>query len=341
MTTRRHALALLPALLAPLLTDPTAAASAGTPKPVETTQRSVELSSRSVERTVRSQAPFAMVGLRWSGPAPDLMQIRLPGGEPTTVRPAPGAAASEPVWTGRAREVQVRATRHGAPATGVAVVLIDPGRSPSDALLRTSPDVGYPVVTRAEWGADESIRCMEPEYDDKVRAVALHHTAEANDYSQSDSAAIVRAIYTYHAQTLGWCDIGYHALVDRFGRVFEGRAGGLDRPVIGAHTGGFNRRTSSIAMMGSYTGHRISRPQRDALSGYLGWKLGLHRLDPTGHTTLISRGGGTSRYPSGERVRVPVLFGHRDLGHTECPGDNGYALLPELRLAAESTPALP
>ncbi len=338
MSTRREALALLPALLAPLLAARAARSPHGRPEPVEVSQRTVELHSRSADRTVRTKAPFAMVGLRWAGPVPDVLAVRVPGGGWTALHPAPDTAASYPVWTGRTREVQVRAMRDGAPATGVAAVLVDPGRSPSDAAPPTSRITGYPVVTREGWGADESIRCMEPEYSDEVRAVALHHTAGDNGYSESDSAAIVRAIYAYHAETLGWCDIGYHALVDRFGRVFEGRAGGLDRQVIGAHAGGFNLRTSSIAMMGSYTDHEVSGPMRDALVGYLDWKLAVHGLDPTGETTLTSRGGGSSRYPADAEVRVPVLFGHRDVGHTACPGDDGYALLPGLRSStAESS----
>lgn len=337
MTTRREALAMFPALLTPLLVTPAARASGGAPQPVEVSQRTVNLSSRSAERTVSSRTPFAMVGLSWNGQPPDVMAVRVPGGEWTVMEPEPDSTASQPVWTGRTHEVQFRAMSGDAPAVDVAAVLIDPGRSPSDAAPPTSRERRYPVISRAGWGADESLRCQEAQYDDAVRAVALHHTAETNDYSASDSPAIVRGIYTYHAETLGWCDIGYHTLVDRFGQVFEGRAGGLERPVIGAHSAGFNRRTSSIAMMGSYTGQQAGDAQRDALSGYLRWKLSVHGLDPTGETTLLSEGGGSSRHPEGSEVRLPVLFGHRDVGHTACPGDDGYALLPGLRSAAADT----
>jgi uncharacterized protein with LGFP repeats len=121
--------------------------------------------------------------------------------------------------------------------------------------------------------------------------------------------------------------------------VFEGRAGGLDRPVIGAHAGGFNRQTSSVAMMGRYTGEQATDAMTDELARFLDWKLGVHTLDPHGETVLVSNDGGTSRYPRGTTVTVPVLFGHRDVGVTECPGDDGYALLPGLRAAAASTPA--
>ncbi len=299
-------------------------------------------------RTVRAPAPFSMVGVTWSGPAPDSVGLRVRQGmgwsDWMAVGPADGAVeaadASEPVWTGPSRQVQVRAVQGPLPAPGVSVVLIDPGREPPD---RSPPATltagGLPVISRAGWGADESLRCSDPDYDDRVKAIALHHTAGGNRYDPEDSAGIVRGIYAYHVRTLGWCDIGYHALVDRYGRVFEGRAGGLDRPVIGAHAGGFNRQTSSVAMMGRYTGEQATDAMTDELARFLDWKLGVHTLDPHGETVLVSNDGGTSRYPRGTTVTVPVLFGHRDVGVTECPGDDGYALLPGLRAAAASTPA--
>ena len=299
-------------------------------------------------RTVTSATPFSMVGLSWAGATPEVMELRVRQGqgwsEWTTLSVAQGAswgfAASEPVWTGASHELEIRALRGGAPAQDVSAVLLDPGRSPLDVAPPVSHTAAYPVITRAGWGADESVRCAEAAYDDEVRAVALHHTAATNAYLPEDSAAIVRGIYTYHARTLGWCDIGYHALVDKYGQLFEGRAGGLDRPVIGAHAGGFNRRTSSIAMLGRYTGTAPTEPQRDALTRFLDWKLDLHALDPNGEAALLSQGGGTSRYPPGVTVQVPVIFGHRDVGSTECPGDDGYALLPALRAAVAWTPLL-
>lgn len=344
---RRSALAALLGALAALATtraawaaEPTAA---GPPEPVPVSVQTVPLSSHGSQavRTVTSATPFAMVGLSWSGATPEVLALRARQGqgwsEWTSVAVAQGAtwgfAASEPVWTGVSQQLEICALRGGAPAQGVSAVLLDPGRSPLDLAPPVDPARGYPVVSRAGWGADESIRCSDAAYDDEIRAVALHHTATGNDYRPEDSAGIVRSIYTYHAQTLGWCDIGYHALADKYGRVFEGRAGGLDRPVIGAHAGGFNRRTSSISMIGRYTGVQPTQPQREALAGFLDWKLGLHGLDPHGEATLLSQGGDTSKYPAGTTVRVPVLFGHRDVGNTECPGDDGYALLPPLRSA--------
>ena len=73
------------------------------------------------------------------------------------------------------------------------------------------------------------MRCGNPHYDKGIRAGIVHHTAGSNEYAPEDSAGIVRSIYEYHTRTLGWCDIAYNALVDKYGQVFEGRAGGIDQ----------------------------------------------------------------------------------------------------------------
>ena len=65
----------------------------------------------------------------------------------------------------------------------------------------------------------------------------VHHTATGNSYSELDAAAEVRAIYTYHAVSLGWGDIGYSSLIDAFGNIYEGRRGrgdGGTREVLSA-----------------------------------------------------------------------------------------------------------
>lgn len=343
-------------LSAMLVTFPAVASPGSEPPAVPTvTIHTVPLATQpagrdgDLGRTVRPGQPFSLVGLRWTGAPPDVAELRVRHGrqwgpwtslEPAETAPGSGGA-TEPVWTGPADEVQVRAVRDGAPAADVDAVLIDPGRAATDAAPPVSRDRGIPVITRVAWGADESLRCTKPEYDDAVRAVALHHTAESNDYTREQAPAVVRAIYTYHARTLGWCDIGYNALVDRYGQVFEGRAGGLDRPVIAAHAGGFNRDTSGVAMMGSYGDVEPTPELVDALTAFLDWKFAVHHLDPEGRVTLTSEGGGTSRYAPGTTVTLPVLFGHRDVGATACPGDAGYALLPHLRsaLAATAEPA--
>ncbi|MDV6260870.1 N-acetylmuramoyl-L-alanine amidase [Rhodococcoides yunnanense] len=269
--------------------------------------------------------------------------------------PVDPAAPIEPAQPEAAPEVapEASADQLASAVNDISAVLITPGTSPADSALSdlatpVAGDAGPNVITRAQWGADESIRCATPTIDDFIGGATVHHTAGSNDYSKSESAEIVRAIYAYHAQTLGWCDIGYNALVDKYGQIFEGRAGGLDKPVQGAHAGGFNENTVGVAMMGDYSTEDPSQETIDSVGKFLGWRLGKAGLDPKGTTTMTSEGTDFTFVGKGKTVDLPVIFGHRDVGNTECPGDAGYARLGEIRdIAAanlgggDATPASP
>ncbi|MFL6077315.1 MAG: N-acetylmuramoyl-L-alanine amidase [Mycobacteriales bacterium] len=190
-----------------------------------------------------------------------------------------------------------------------------------------------PILGRAAWGADPKLMTWPPEYASTLKALTIHHSDDGspNGYAKSDVPRILRAIYRYNAVTRGWGDIGYNFLVDRFGRIWEGRAGGVDRPVVGAHAGGFNRATCGIAVLGNYNAAPYSDPARAAVAALGAWKLGAYGRDPHGTVTIVSTGGGTSRFPKGQKVTLPVVMGHRDTGNTDCPGGAGYAQLPSLR----------
>ncbi|MGW9567777.1 N-acetylmuramoyl-L-alanine amidase [Prescottella equi] len=220
-------------------------------------------------------------------------------------------------------------------ANDVAAVLINPGSGPQDANLAdiaTPTSVnGVNIISRKAWGANEGIRCQHPTYDDSTGGATVHHTAETNNYTREQSAGIVRGIYAYHAQSLGWCDIGYNVLVDRFGQIFEGRFGGLDRPVQGAHAGGFNENTVGIAMMGNFVNEPAPAATIESVGKYLGWRLKLANLNPKGQVTMYSEGTQYSKYPLGQRVVLPTIFAHRDVGYTECPGSAAYAQMDQIR----------
>lgn len=251
-----------------------------------------------------------------------------PAIEPAPIRPAP--RTDDPAQLG---------------AAALKAVLIDPGRGAIDAALSdvaaALPGGGPNVINRAQWGADESIRCDGPTYDDQLGGVTVHHTAGRNDYTKAESAGIVRAIYTYHAKTLGWCDIGYNALVDKYGQIFEGRYGGLDRPVQGAHAGGFNENTAGVALMGNYESEQPSREAIDAIGRFVGWRTKKAGLDPRGSTTMWSEGTEFTPYAQGEAVNLPIVFAHRDVGNTSCPGDGAYAMMDRIREIAAGSPGSP
>jgi hypothetical protein len=156
----------------------------------------------------------------------------------------------------------------------------------------------------------------------------VHHTAGANDYSRAEAPAVVRAIQLYHVRGNGWNDIGYNFLVDRFGTIYEGRFGGIERNVVGAHALGFNNGSVGVALLGTYGSAAPSRAAQNALARLLAWRLDLAHVDPTAVTTVVS--GGSERYPTGVPVLLRSVSGHRDTGYTECPGDLLYARLDDI-----------
>ncbi len=163
----------------------------------------------------------------------------------------------------------------------------------------------------------------------------VHHTDGANDYSCTESASIVRGIYAYHVQVEGWKDIGYNFLVDKCGTVFEGRKGGVDLPVLGAHTYGWNRESTGIAVLGDYTTTSASNAALASIARVAAWKLGQYGADPAG-TTQLTAGAGQKNYfgtsfTTGTKYTFQRISGHRDGYNTQCPGGSLYAQLPTIR----------
>ena len=310
------------------------------------------------QRTLSASSPvtpFQMVGIHWRGPGTLELRTRRPGGLWSSWRPvvedegdAPDRASPEaratpgwrlgaPVWVGTADRVEVRVSRGKVTRAQALTVHSPVSRVP----LRTTATAGKPpVVPRSGWQADESIRRAEPLYAEELRIAHVHHTAGTNDYSRLEAPAIVRGIEIYHVKGNGWNDIGYNALVDRFGTVYEGRYGGLDRNVVGAHARGFNTGSFGIAVMGDFRTVDPPPAAVAALAEALAWRLDLGHLDPLSALNAIS--SGNERFNDGIPVFLRAISGHRDTGLTECPGQRLYAMLPSIaqRVAAIGLPKL-
>ncbi|MDT7730317.1 MAG: hypothetical protein QOK45_570 [Mycobacterium sp.] len=257
------------------------------------------------------------------------LAIRRPADAPQALPPPPARAAKPELGYVPANVEQALGQNFNA-------VLISPPEAPAGDQMPPPEAVSAPgqppaIIGRAQWGADESMRCGNTVYDNGIRAAIVHHTAGSNDYTPEDSAGIVRSIYEYHTRTLGWCDIAYNALVDKYGQVFEGRAGGVDRPVEGAHTGGFNVDTWGVAMLGNFDLVPPTPIQLRTTGRLLGWRLGLDHVDPMGTVVLNSAGGSFTKFARGTAVPLPTIFTHRDVGNTDCPGNAAYAAMPLLR----------
>ncbi|MTV24102.1 hypothetical protein FTX61_01510 [Nitriliruptoraceae bacterium ZYF776] len=247
------------------------------------------------------------------------------GPDPGTAEAEASRAAShtEVAWVGESTRFEV-AVPAGASVTAAdavgsvveATVLDTDGlsggpveRQVGDVAAATSSAAPQPaIVSRAQWGAQAPRN--DPSYAAGIDLTVVHHTAGSNDYTPEQAAGQVRGIQDYHRNTLGWSDIGYHVLVDRYGQLYEGRAGGLDQAVIGAHASGFNTGSFGISVMGNF--EHVDAPQAayDALYDAIAWKATIHGFDPLGTTPDRTYGG----------APVRTVDGHRNVGQTVCPG---------------------
>ncbi|MGP4051127.1 peptidoglycan recognition protein family protein [Streptomyces sp. 2A115] len=219
----------------------------------------------------------------------------------------------------------------GLCAVGVDRTPGDAGR-PAAARAAAGHQAARPaIVPRERWLGDAAYTRPPTRYADRVTAVFVHHTDSPNGYDCADVPRIIRYLYAGQAGARHWDDIGYNFLVDRCGTIYEGRAGGTDRPVVGAHTQGFNVGTTGIAAIGTFTaGVPVPKAMTDAIGAVAAWKLGLADIDPRGSVRLVSTNS-LSRYAAGTPGTFTAVSGHTDGYWTACPGAALTARLPEIR----------
>jgi len=333
-----------PALLVVLLAAAAPAAARATVGAPRMLQRAVpaRMSASARWRTapLRAARRFELVGATWRGDAGRvaLRALRADGGWTRWAT----VDAGEPVWSGPAHAVQLRGTR---PLRDLRVrfVALD-GAAPAH-VPRAVPAAagGPPVVPRSAWDPQHACRPRAPAAYGRVDFAVVHHTESLSFYTPQQSAAIVLGICLFHRDVNGWNDIGYDLLVDRYGTIFEGRAGGVGEPVLGAQAGGWNAVSTGVAMIGSYS---LSPPPPDALHALeraLAWKLSLAGLPATG--AIVERSTGSdpadNRWARGALVRFQRISGHRDADNTDCPGTALYALLPQIRRAVAALMPVP
>jgi flagellar hook assembly protein FlgD len=308
--------------------------------------RDVPLAGRALQAATPPMR-FNLVGVHWQGSGTVAYSARRVGGGWTPWAQAdadsgPDARSSEArrtrawhdgglTWTGAADRIRFRTT--GTVRRLRAYYLWSPV---ADEPARSLAAAGRPeLVSRFGWQADEKIVRAKPRYAPAVRYAIVHHTVNANGYTRAQAPAIVRGIERYHVLGNGWNDIGYNFLIDRFGTVYEGRAGGTDRPVIGAHSLGFNTGSVGIALIGTYSRAAPTAAQRAALVKLLAWRLDVAHVDPLSFVSV--RSAGNSRFRAGAPVRLRAISGHRDTYFTDCPGAVLYRQLPAIAKAVAKT----
>lgn len=314
---------------------------------------------------------FTSFGIQWRQRAPSAVRAdvstRLRSasfGRPTKVAPEtvtdgpdaqsaeyhPNLGATQMLWVGAAR--CVRFSLHlpaGASISDVEAVFINTsgnplggppveppleggvsgfGAQPADAFA------GMPaIISRAQWGANESWRNCFAGYAPMLKMAFLHHTDNSNSYASWQSDDLVRSIYYYHTHVNHWCDIGYNFLVSRYGQIFEGRWGGMQQPTIPAAVMGFNTDTVSVSAIGNFVSATPPSVMVSAIERLLAWRFDVAHTDSLNMAHMESGGGAGNRYSKGKWVWFHKIAGHRDANFTACPGYQLYVKLPAIRSA--------
>ena len=315
---------------------------------------------------VRAPEQFVLAGVDWQAPREVRIDLRarLLSGAWTPWVQASGlgheahvgegvghALVGDPVWTGPADAVQLRST---VPVEGVNVHFVRAGAAggpagpagasqnpmhaaAAGALPLAQPNLPAgpgqpPIIARHAW-AGRLLPRATPVYGD-IRVAFVHHSVNANGYSSAQVPAMLRSIYLFHTYVRGWNDIGYNFAVDGFGRIWEARAGGIDRPVAGAQAGGYNLESFGTVLLGDFAASLPTTAARRSLAQLIAWKLALHGAPASGRVTLEVDPSGASytRFRPGQHVSLPRVAAHRQGCATDCPGNDMYVNgMPELR----------
>ena len=280
------------------------------------------------ELAPRDVKPFSLIGVTWASGMPangeilvkwrsaegwsewtDLHQQLVPAED------GPGRPGTESQWVDSADAIAVRVTSATSTSkpTDLRVATVTPGETP-DATPMAASQPG--IIMRAQWGARPQGNCADPFYGPATLGAVIHHSAGSNSYTAAESPAIVRAIQAFHMNSRGWCDIGYNFLVDQYGQIFEGRAGGIDRQVRGAHAGNeaVNEQTVGVSLMGTFESVAPSEAMKQATVQLVAWRFGLAGIPAEGTYAV----GG---------LTLNRISGHRDVKSTACPGTQALAWL--------------
>ncbi|MCZ2826075.1 MULTISPECIES: N-acetylmuramoyl-L-alanine amidase [unclassified Modestobacter] len=198
----------------------------------------------------------------------------------------------------------------------------------ADAAVAEPPSLpGVEVRPRSAWAQGlPTPGPLEQEQPTDVRFLIVHHSASPNGYAPGEVPAVLRGFHAFHTgPDKGWSDVAYNFFIDRYGAVWEGRAGSIAGPIKPDATGGSQGFSQICCFIGDHTVEPPTLEARQAMTLLLAGLADRYVLDPLATTTFISRG--SNRWPAGTSVNTRTIAGHRDMSMTTCPGDAAYPLV--------------
>ena len=172
---------------------------------------------------------------------------------------------------------------------------VQPTPSPTRQVPQGLSFGGVPILARSSWSTTGPIASRVNPMNG-VNRVTVHHEGSTPFWAtdQAGSAARVEQVRRAHVNGNGWGDIGYHVVIDRAGRAWEGRSLSSQ----GAHVSQTNEHNIGVMLLGNFQEQSPSQQQLASLAAVLqGMKA-------------------TYRVPRGR------FYTHRELKPTQCPGRN-------------------
>lgn len=187
------------------------------------------------------------------------------------------------------------------------------------------------IITRSEWcgGAASCTQVTTPynvTYIDPTHAV-MHHGASPNTYT--DGQAVVRSYYNYHVNTLGWADIGYNYLIDKYGNFYQGRQNPNlpTSDVRGAHAGASNSTSIGVNFLGNLDVSIATPEQLEKLYDVMAWWFDYNAIDALGSSPFQTQAYGV-------QTKSHFTY-HNSINPTTCPSDDMISRMPAIRLAVQ------
>ena len=302
------------------------------------------------------EAPATSIGLTWEAEPPSAAWFRVQeagdwggwtrlaveddhGPDPGSAEAEGAIQGSELVWVGEVDAVQYL-IEGGDSATRATMIDTTDRTKPFSqqfSNLFTDPTAdaasaipGRPTIRpRSAWDPTNTCAPAAPPSFVQVTHAYVHHTTGTNSYTASQVPSRILSVCLFHKNSRGWDDIGYNFLIDRFGVIWEGRAGGVDKGVQGAHTAGFNTYSFGVAFIGDHGGASPTAAAEAALVRLIAWKFGVHNVEPTKFSVVVSKG--SEKWAEGRPVAFYPISGHRDAQSTSCPGEACYRRIPSFR----------
>ncbi|XP_037953973.1 peptidoglycan-recognition protein LB-like [Teleopsis dalmanni] len=214
----------------------------------------------------------------------------------TTARTAPNAILSQLLIS-----LSVLLLAYGSITTTSVNAMLFADAAPVDSETAISTGSGvaraWRLIKRSEWEAREPSDTVN--FTGPAPYVIIHHSYNPGVCLTEDACkASMRSVQNFHMDEHGWADIGYSFAIGADGNVYEARG----YNVVGAHAPNYNSQSIGLLLIGNFVEKLPPAPMLQVAQDFIKYSI-----------------------ETGQLRKDYILYGHRQVRDTECPGAALYA----------------